>query len=122
MTVPLNIRSVDYLCIINGISKNNAINILQNANLIKERGELKKLKKIITTYKMGNGMIKFGDVEVEKNKFHQHKNSISIYDVDIDKIVVPKKVSFGKKSFYFIDYKDARKVRPLRVMLMKKRL
>ena len=42
MTVPLNIGSVDYRCIINGISKNNAINILQNANLIKERGELKK--------------------------------------------------------------------------------
>ena len=42
MTVPLNIRSVDYRCIINGISKNNAINILQNADLIKERGELKK--------------------------------------------------------------------------------
>ena len=42
MTVPLNICSIDYGCIINGISKNNAINILQNADLIKERGELKK--------------------------------------------------------------------------------
>ena len=42
MTVPLNIRSIDCGCIINGISKNNAINILQNADLIKERGELKK--------------------------------------------------------------------------------
>ena len=42
MSVPLNIRSIDYCCIINGISKNNAINILQNSDLIKERGELKK--------------------------------------------------------------------------------
>ena len=42
MSVPLNIRINDYCCIINGISKNNAINILQNSDLIKERGELKK--------------------------------------------------------------------------------
>ena len=51
---------------------------------------------------MGNGMIKFGDVEVEKHKFHQRKNPISIYDVDIDKIVISKKVSFDKKSFILL--------------------
>ena len=51
---------------------------------------------------MGNGMIKFGDAEVEKHKFHQHKNPISIYDVDIDKIVISKKVSFGKKRFILL--------------------
>ena len=28
-----NIRDVDYRCIINGISKNDATNLLQNANL-----------------------------------------------------------------------------------------
>ena len=50
---------------------------------------------------MGNGMIKFGDVEVEKHKFHQRKNPISIYDVDIDKIVISKKVSFDKKVLFY---------------------
>ena len=29
----LNIRSVDYCCIINGIGKSKAINLLQNANM-----------------------------------------------------------------------------------------
>ena len=36
----LNRSSVDYLCIINGISKSDAVNLLQNANLIEGRGIL----------------------------------------------------------------------------------
>ena len=47
----------------------------------------------------------FGETETEKHKFHQHKNAISIYDIDINKILVSSKVSFGKKGFrYFIGY------------------
>ena len=54
--------------------------------------------------------IKFDDIEIEKYKFHQHKSPCLIDSVDINKIVVANKVSFGKKDFkYFIDYKDARK-------------
>ena len=45
---------------------------------------------------------------------NQHKNPISINDVDISKIVVSNKVNFGKKGFrYFIGYKNGKKVRPL---------
>ena len=52
-------------------------------------------------------VIKFGDIEIEKQKFHQHKEPISIKNIDINKIVVSNKVSFGKKGFkYFIGYKD----------------
>ena len=36
----LNIKSADYRCIISGISKNEAINLMQNANLIKKRETL----------------------------------------------------------------------------------
>ena len=36
----LNIKSADYRCIISGISKNQAINLMQNANLIKKRETL----------------------------------------------------------------------------------
>ena len=36
----LNIRDVDYCCIINGISKNDATNLLQNANLTEGKGLL----------------------------------------------------------------------------------
>ena len=32
---------------------------------------------------MGKEIITFGDIEVEKQKFHKHKNPVLIYDVDI---------------------------------------
>ena len=60
---------------------------------------------------MNKNIIKFGDTEIEKHKFLQHKSPISIKNIDIDKIVVSNKVSFGKKGFkYFIGYKDAKKL------------
>ena len=40
----------------------------------------------------------FGVIEVEKHKFHQHKIPISIYEINIDGIVVSNLVSFGKKK------------------------
>ena len=55
--------------------------------------------------------IKFGDIEIEKQKFHQHKIPISIKNIDINEIVVSNKVSFGKKGFkYFIGNKEAKKL------------
>ena len=54
--------------------------------------------------------IKFGDIEIQKQKYHQHKELISIKNIDFNKIVVSNKVSFGKKGFKcFIGYKDAKK-------------
>ena len=62
--------------------------------------------------------IKFDDIEMKKEKFHQHKRLISIKSIDINKIVVSNKVSFGKKGFkYLIGYKDAKKIRPLCIFL-----
>ena len=64
--------------------------------------------------------MKFGDIEIQKQKFHHHKESISIKNIDIKKIVVSNKVSFGKKAFkYFIGYKYAKKIRPLCIFLLK---
>ena len=37
---------------------------------------------------MKKSVIKFGDIEIEKQKSHQHKRPISIKNMDIDKIVV----------------------------------
>ena len=60
-----------------------------------------------------NNEIKVGNIEIKKQKFYQYQRPISIKNIDIDKIVVSNKVSFGKKSFkYFIGYKDAKKIRP----------
>ena len=60
---------------------------------------------------MEKTIIKLGDIEIEKEKFRQHKKPISIKNIDINKTVVSNKVSFGKKGFkYFISYKDAKKL------------
>ena len=70
---------------------------------------------------MGKTIIKFDDIEIKKQKFHQHKRPVSIKNVDINKIVVSNKVSFGKKGFkYFIGYKDG-KIKPLCIFLPKMR-
>ena len=65
-------------------------------------------------------IIEFDDTEFERFKFHQPKSPISINNIDINKIVVSNKVSFGKKDFkYLIGYKDAKIVRPLCISLPK---
>ena len=62
--------------------------------------------------KMEKTFIKFGDTEIKKHKFHKYKRPISIKNIDINKIIVSNKVSFGKKGFkYFIGYKDAKKIK-----------
>ena len=55
--------------------------------------------------KIEKTIVKIGDTEIEKQKFH---SPISINDIDINKIVVSNKFFLGKKGFkYFIGYKDA---------------
>ena len=44
-------------------------------------------------------ILTFGDIEIEKHKFNQHKSGILIGDVDINKIIISSKVPFGKKRF-----------------------
>ena len=67
---------------------------------------------------MHKEIIAFSNIDLEKHKFHQHKNPISVYDVNINRIVVSNMVHFGKKGFkYFICYKDSKKVRSLCVIL-----
>ena len=47
---------------------------------------------------MDKNIIKFDDTEIEKYKFHQHKNPIN-------KMVVSNKEPFGKKYFkHFIQF------------------
>ena len=53
----LNIKYSDYCCIISGISKNEAIKLMQNADL-----HLCLLSHI----KMGKKILTFGDIEIKK--------------------------------------------------------
>ena len=65
-------------------------------------------------------IIEFEDIDIQKQKFHQHIRPISMKIININKIVVSNKVSSGKKGFkYFIDYKDSRKIRPSSIFLPK---
>ena len=70
---------------------------------------------------MGEEIITFGDIEVEKHKFHHRKNLILLKDLDIKKYRYLTWFLQLKKNYkYFIGYKDDdHKNKPLRIMLQK---
>ena len=71
---------------------------------------------------MEKTIIEFEDIEIQKQSIHQHKRSISIKNVVINKIVVSNKASFDKSGFkYFIGCKDSKKIKFLRTFLPKTR-
>ena len=72
----LNIKGSDYWCIISGISKNDAINLMQNTALTKKKWNIIKHKTLLSHIKMGIEILTFGDIEVEKNKFYHNKTPI----------------------------------------------
>ena len=47
---------------------------------------------------MGKEILTFGDIETEKNNFYRNKIRILLKDVDIEKVLVSTKISFGKKT------------------------
>ena len=47
---------------------------------------------------MDKTIIKFVDIEIKKQKLHQHKCPISTANIDINKIVVSNNFSFSKKK------------------------
>ena len=49
----LNIKGSDCHCIVILISKNEVINLMQNADLIEESGTLESIKKLFSCIKMG---------------------------------------------------------------------
>ena len=73
--------------------------------------KLKKIYKNLKVFiKMEKTNVTFRDIEIGKQRIHQHKRPISINNIDIDKIIVSNTVSFAKKGFkYFIGYNNAKK-------------
>ena len=57
---------------------------------------------------MDKKIVKFDDTETEVYEFHQYKSSLSINNIDINRIVVSK-----QHLTYFVCYKDSEKIRPL---------
>ena len=73
----LYIKDSDYPCIISLISKNEAIDLLQNGDLtenVEHYNKSKIIKKVISLEKT---IIKFSYIKIQKQKFHQHKGPIS---------------------------------------------
>ena len=66
-------------------------------------------------------MLTFGDIEIEKNKFYRNKTSIFLKDVDIERVLVSNKTSFGEKNYkFFIGYLyNDHKVKALHIILPK---
>ena len=82
------------------ISKNEAINLLENTDLSEKSKKTinwKNIKKIWEAYIKMEKLIKFGNTEIQNQNLHQNKGSILIKNIDIYKIVVSNKISFGKK-------------------------
>ena len=63
--------------------------------------------------------INFNDKKIRKSNFYKNKKINRIEDIDVNKILVSKKESYGtKNSFrYFIGYNDNDVIRPLYIRL-----
>ena len=69
---------------------------------------------------MSRSSISFNDEKIEKSDFYnKNKKQFNINDIDINKILVSKKETYGKyNSFkYFIGYNDNDVIRPLYLWL-----
>ena len=85
-----------------------------NSNLNKKEENKKKWKHIWKKKKQKKWkkqIIRFGNIEIEKQKFHQDKSTILIENIDVNKIIVSNKFSFGEKGFKCsVNNKDAKKL------------
>ena len=65
--------------------------------------------------------INFDDKKVKKSDFYKNKKVFQIDDIDVNKVLVPKKEPYGTKNAfkYFIGYNDDDVIRPLCLRLHK---
>ena len=68
---------------------------------------------------MSGKSINFEDKKINKSNFYKNKKLFNIHDLDINKIVVAEKESYGTKYSlkYFTGYKDDDFIRPLCIKL-----
>ena len=74
-----------------------------------ENYKLKKIEKFLKVFTKMEKQKMFSEIEIQKQKFYQHKRPISIKKIDINKIVISNNALFGKERFkYFIGYKNTK--------------
>ena len=68
---------------------------------------------------MSGKSINFDDKKINKSKFYKNKKLFNLHDIDVNKILVSKKESYGTKNSLkcFIGYNDDNVIRPLRINL-----
>ena len=68
---------------------------------------------------MNGKNINLNDKKINKSTFYKNKKLFNIHDLDVNKILVSKKQSYGTKSShkYFIGYDDDNVIRPLCIKL-----
>ena len=116
----LNIKNADFCCIISGISKSPARNLMQNTDLTEKKCNIIEYKNLFSYIKMVKETLRFGNIEIKKSIFHRYKSPIFKKDVDIEKVSVYNKISSSGKSYkYFIGYLQNDQVKPVYIMLPK---
>ena len=80
-----------------------------------------KHKNLLSRIKIGKEIVTFGNIEIEKTIFYLNRTPTFPKDVDIEKVLVSNKISFGEKNCnYFIGYlHNDNKVKPLHIMFIK---
>ena len=71
---------------------------MQNADLIGKSRTLKNINNLFSYIKMGKEILTFGNIEIEKKKKFATIRPIFLEDLDIEKILVSNKISFGEKT------------------------
>ena len=68
---------------------------------------------------MSGKSINFEDKKINKSNFYKNKKLFNIHDLDVNKILLSKKESYGTKNSlkYFIGYNDDDVIRPLCIKL-----
>ena len=94
---------------------------MQNADFIKKKWYIIKDKNLLSHIKIGKGILMFDDIKCGKNQFYRYKNLVLLRDIDIQKVLVSNKISFGEKNYtYFIGYLyNNRKIKPLHIIFSK---
>ena len=57
-----------------------------------------KYKNLLSHTKTSKEILMQGNIEIEKNTFYRHKTPVRLRDVDIEKVLVSNKISFGEKN------------------------
>ena len=67
---------------------------------------------------MGEKTLKFNNIRLNKNIFHKSKESIDLFSVNVDQIVVSDKFKHNNEGFkHFINYQKSEIVKPLCIIL-----